>query len=126
MTPETLGLRAASPDACRDLGDVRQAIDRIDETIVGLLGLRLGYVLTAARFKPDAASIPAPERVAAMLPERRRWAERHGLDPDFVVPLFSQIIQWFIQRQVAHWTRERSGGASGADQAPPSTPSSRA
>ncbi|MBP2231641.1 isochorismate pyruvate lyase [Azospirillum agricola] len=129
-TPETLGLGTAGPDACRDLGDVRRAIDRIDETIVGLLGLRLGYVLAAARFKPDAASIPAPERVAAMLPERRRWAERHGLNPDFVVPLFSQIIQWFIQQQVAHWTRARAGAQPDArpDALPdaPPAPSSRA
>lgn len=108
-----LGIKAATPAECRELSDIRQAIDTLDRAVIELLGLRLGYVLEATRFKPDAASIPAPERVAAMMPERRRWAEENGLNPDFVVPLFSQIIQWFIQQQVSHWhLREQSGKAA--------------
>lgn len=102
-TPKQLGIKALTPADCQDLGDIRQAIDTLDHAVVEMLGLRLGYVLEASRFKPDAAAIPAPERVAAMLPERRRWAEENGLNPDFVVPLFAQIIQWFIQQQVAFW-----------------------
>lgn len=103
-----LGIQAETPADCQNLGDIRQAIDTIDRTFIDLLGLRMGYVLEAARFKPDVASIPAPERVAAMLPERRRWAEENGLNPDFVVPLFSQIIQWFIQQQIHHWEQKNA------------------
>ncbi|TQN60678.1 isochorismate lyase [Agrobacterium tumefaciens] len=103
-----LGIRAETPTDCQNLGDIRQAIDTIDRTLVDLLGLRMGYVLEAARFKPDVASIPAPERVAAMLPERCRWAEENKLDPNFVVPLFSQIIQWFIQQQIRHWEQKNA------------------
>ncbi len=102
-TPKELGIKALTPADCQDLGDIRQAIDTLDHAIVDMLGLRLSYVLEASRFKPNAAAIPAPERVAAMLPERRKWAEENGLNPDFVVPLFAQIIQWFIQQQVAFW-----------------------
>ncbi|MEW9612479.1 isochorismate lyase [Shinella sp. S4-D37] len=105
-----LGIRTETPANCQNLGDVRQAIDTIDRTLIDLLGLRMGYVLEAARFKPDVASIPAPERVAAMLPERRRWAEENGLNPDFVVPLFSQMIQWFIQQQTHHWEQKNAPG----------------
>lgn len=105
LTAKEIGIEAATPAACKELGDVRQAIDSLDKAIIGMLGMRLTYVLEAARFKPDAASIPAPERVAAMLPARRAWAEENNLNPDFVVPLFSQVIQWFIQQQVHHWNR---------------------
>ena len=103
LTLQQLGIKALTPADCQDLGDIRQAIDTIDHAVVDMLGLRLGYVLEASRFKPNAAAIPAPERVAAMLPERHKWAEENGLAPDFVVPLFAQIIQWFIQQQVAFW-----------------------
>lgn len=110
-TPKELGINAITPADFRDLGDIRQAIDTLDHAVVEMLGLRLGYVLEASRFKPDAAAIPAPERVAAMLPERRKWAEENGLNPDFVVPLFAQIIQWFIQQQVAFWQeRHKTSG----------------
>lgn len=104
----TLGLTAVTPEACRSLADVRQAIDAIDRAVIELLGLRLGYVLAARRYKPDAAAIPAPERVAAMLPKRRRWAQENGIDPDFAVPLFSQIIQWFIQQQQKAWAADHA------------------
>ena len=63
-----------------DLADVREAIDHIDSDVIRALGLRMRYVKAASRFKPDEASIPAPERVAAMLPQRRQWAESAGLD----------------------------------------------
>ena len=105
LTAQNIGIVAATPAACKDLHDVRQAIDSVDRAIIEMLGMRMNYVLEAARFKPDAASIPAPERVAAMLPVRRAWAEENGLSADFVVPLFSQIIQWFIQQQVKHWNQ---------------------
>ena len=65
------------PAEVRDLQDVRAAIDSIDAQIVELLGLRLDYVLAAAQFKPDLASIPAPDRVREMLDQRGEWARGH-------------------------------------------------
>lgn len=98
-----LRIDARDPESCQSLDDIRQGIDAIDARIIALLGLRLRYVLNAAKFKASEAAIPAPERVAAMLPKRRDWSEDAGLSPDFIVPLFAQIIQWFIQQQVKHW-----------------------
>ncbi|MHA6575667.1 isochorismate lyase [Pseudomonas yamanorum] len=98
-----------TPEQCSGLEDVRLGIDTLDEQIIRALGQRLAYVKAAAQFKSDEASIAAPERVAAMLPHRRRWAEREGLDPMFVVPLFAQIIQWNIDQQVRHWRQQHQG-----------------
>jgi len=97
-----------SPEECRNLDDIRQAIDRIDQDIIGALGQRMRYVLAASRYKLSEDSIPAPERVAAMLPERYRWAEDAGLDGKFVQALYAQIIQWFILEQIDYWRRQRS------------------
>ncbi|TRX74492.1 isochorismate lyase [Pseudomonas mangiferae] len=96
-----------SPERCTGLPDIREAIDRIDLEIVQALGRRMQYVKAASRFKPDEASIAAPERVAAMLPERARWAAENGLDATFVEALFAQVIHWYIAEQIAYWRQTR-------------------
>ncbi|BBG29568.1 isochorismate lyase [Zymobacter palmae] len=95
-----------TPITCRSLTDIRQAIDRIDHDIILKLAERMHYVLAASYFKPDAASIPAPERVRAMLPKRMQWAEEHQLDGTFVHDLFTQLIQWYITQQTLYWHQQ--------------------
>src|SRR3954447_16504803 len=77
-----------TPADCASLGDVRAEIDRIDRTVIALLGERAGYVHAAARFKATEAEVAAPERQAAMLRDRRAWAEAADLDPDVVEKLY--------------------------------------
>ena len=86
----------ASPDDCKSLQDVRHEIDRIDETIVRLLGERLLYVHAAARFKTSEAEVAAPGRLAVMLEARRAWAEREGLDPDAIEDVYRRLVKYFI------------------------------
>lgn len=88
---------------CENLQDIRAGIDALDYQLVQLLTHRLNYVLAAAQYKPDAASIPAPDRVASMLIARRQWAVELGLEPQFVIDFFQQIIPWFITTQTRHW-----------------------
>ena len=95
------------PHECNDLPAVRAEIDRLDHEIIAAMGRRLEYVKSASRFKRDEAAIPAPERVAAMLPERRAWASAAGLDPDFVEKIFGQLIDWYINEQIRHY-REKT------------------
>nr|WP_273822907.1 MULTISPECIES: isochorismate lyase [Pseudomonas] len=92
-----------TPEACLDLNDIRDGIDALDHQILETLQQRLRYVKAAARFKPSEQSIPAPERVAAMLAERRQWAEAAGLEVGFIEKLYEQIIHWNIQQQILHW-----------------------
>ena len=92
-----------TPNDCESLQHIRQGIDHIDHQIIELLAQRMGYVLNAAEFKPDLKSIPAPNRVAEMLTQRKQWAEQADISSDFIVPLYSQIIQWFIQQQTEYW-----------------------
>lgn len=94
-----------SADHCSDLEDVRIAIDAIDENIIKLLGERLSFVKVAAEFKPNLEAIPAPDRVARMIPQRQLWASEHELDPGFIGPLFAQIIHWNIHQQIQHWKK---------------------
>ena len=92
-----------TPTDCNSIGDVRHAIDHVDEQIVALLGLRRDYVRAAARFKTSEPAVAAPERQAAMLQARRQWAEREGLDPDFVEKLYRDLVAHFIGIELDRW-----------------------
>ncbi|MCU1717144.1 isochorismate lyase [Pseudomonas sp. 5P_3.1_Bac2] len=88
---------------CTSLNDIRQGIDYYDREIFHALQKRLRYVKAAAQFKGNEQEIPAPERVAAMLTERRQWAHAAGFDSAFIEQLYSLIINWNIQQQIQHW-----------------------
>lgn len=92
-----------TPDNCENLNDIRVGIDFYDRQIFEALQRRLTYVKAAARFKPNEQSIPAPDRVAAMLEDRRERAHSVGIDSEFIGGLFERIIQWNIAQQIVHW-----------------------
>lgn len=91
------------PDHCQDLAEVRAAIDQIDQTIIKALGERFNYVKKAAEFKPTPASVRAPERMAAMLAQRRAWAIDAGLDPDVIEAMYRDLIDYFVGEEQKHW-----------------------
>lgn len=93
------------PSQCQNLQDIREAIDTIDKEIITLLGNRMDYVLAASLFKPTEQSIAAPDRVVTMLADRKQWAKEASLDSGFIVPLYAQIIQWYITKQTEYWLR---------------------
>jgi isochorismate pyruvate lyase len=92
-----------TPEACESLNDIRAGIDFFDRQILESLKQRLGYVKAAVQFKANEQAIPAPERVAAMLEDRREWAVAAGFEVAFVEKLYEHIIHWNIQQQILHW-----------------------
>lgn len=102
------------PEECASLAEVRDAIDAIDRELLALLGRRAGYVHAAARFKADAASVRAPERVRAMLEQRRAWAAEQGLDPEVVAQVFTLLVEYFTRREQSV-VDGRSTGQEGGD-----------
>jgi isochorismate pyruvate lyase len=96
-----------TPEACENLNDIRAGIDFFDRQILDSLQKRLRYVKAAAQFKANEQEIPAPERVAAMLEERRKWAVEAEFDVAFVEKLYELIIHWNIQQQILHWRANR-------------------
>lgn len=92
-----------SPAECTNLGDVRAEIDAIDQQIIALLGTRFAYVKAAAQFKTSADSVRAPERFAAMLSQRRAWAEEQHLSPDVIEQIYRTLVQYFIDEELRQW-----------------------
>src|SRR3989338_1025398 len=92
-----------SPDECSSMEDIRGEIDRLDQAVIKLLGLRFKYVLAASKFKTSEASVRAPERFKAMLGKRREWAEAEGLNPDAIEKLYADLVNHFIEEEMQQW-----------------------
>lgn len=89
-----------SPAECQDITEVRNEIDRIDRLVVELISERFEYVKQVVKFKEKTAgSIEAPVRRAAMLKQRRAWAEELGLGPDAIECIFDRLVQYFIEEE---------------------------
>jgi isochorismate pyruvate lyase len=99
MTPPT-----KQPAECSDLSEIRIEIDRLDRQIVALLGQRLHYVRAAAAFKTSESSVRAPDRVASMLDDRRRWAAEEGLQPEVISELYRQLVAYFTEDELRQWS----------------------
>ncbi|WP_415038193.1 isochorismate lyase [Alcanivorax sp.] len=90
-----------SPEECLGMEDIRAEIDCRERQIIALLGERAGYVHAAAAFKTSEDGVRAPARFKAMLETRRDWAEQEGLDADMVEKLYRDLVEHFIQREMA-------------------------
>ncbi|WP_043230378.1 isochorismate lyase [Pseudomonas sp. CF161] len=91
------------PQECQGMDDIRREIDRLDQSVIQLLGQRFQYVLAASKFKTSATSVRAPERFKAMLATRREWAQAEGLSPDAIEKMYSDLVTHFIEQELQHW-----------------------
>lgn len=95
-----------TPSACENMADIREEIDLLDAAIIKLIGQRYQYVQAAAKFKTSETAVRAPERVKAMLLQRREWASEQGLNPDVIEKLYSDLVNYFIQEEMNKWKAE--------------------
>lgn|GEM_PF-190162 len=92
-----------TPAACENMADIRREIDDLDAQIVALLGERYAYVKAASKFKTSEATVKAPERLQAMLGQRRAWAEAAGLSPDVIEKMYRDLVSYFIAEEMREW-----------------------
>ena len=92
-----------TPDQCESMLDIRAEIDRLDRQVIALLGQRFAYVKAASKFKTNETTVRAPERLQAMLQQRRAWAEEEGLDADVIEKMYQDLVNHFIAEEMKHW-----------------------
>ncbi|MBD2093729.1 isochorismate lyase [Trichocoleus sp. FACHB-591] len=103
-----------SPEQCESITDIRTEIDRLDRQVLALLGQRFAYVKAASKFKTSETSVRAPERLQAMLQQRRVWAEEQGLNADAIEKMYQDLVNHFIDEEMKHWKQSRIQYHSGA------------
>ena len=96
-----------TPDQCESMVDIRAEIDRLDRQVVALLGQRFAYVKAASKFKTSETTVRAPERLQAMLQQRRVWAEEEGLDADVIEKMYQDLVNHFINEEMKHWKQSK-------------------
>jgi len=91
------------PSECQNMDDIRLEIDNIDKELISLISRRAGYVNKAAEFKKSATDVKAPKRVEKMLLQRKIWAEEKNINPNFIEKLFSDMVSYFINKEMHEW-----------------------
>ena len=77
--------------------EVRAEIDRIDASLVDLIGERFTFVDRAWQLKRSPAEARVPWRIQQVIDKVRARAQEKGLPPELAEALWRQMIGWFIQ-----------------------------
>jgi isochorismate pyruvate lyase len=82
---------------CSNMEEVRAEIDRIDASLVDLIGERFTFVDRAWQLKRSPAEARVPWRIQQVIDKVRARAQQQGLPPELAEALWRQMIGWFIQ-----------------------------
>lgn len=106
---------------CRDMDEVRAAIDALDRRIVALLAERLHFINEAARIKQDRRLVRDDRRVEDVISKVRSAAAAGGIDPDFIEPVYRALVERSIQHELGEFDRAHPPEGSGTGAPLPAT-----
>lgn len=93
------------------LGEIRSAIDALDEKIIELIAERARYVKDATRFKRDAFQVAAPARQAQVFEQARSRAERCGAGlpglADLVEATYRTMVGAFVAGEQVYFNETK-------------------
>ncbi len=92
-----------SPEACQNIGEVRSAIDLIDNEIVRLIAERGKYVKRASVFKTSEAGVRDAGRVSEVIKSKRALAIQYQASEDLIERIYSTMINHFIDSELDEW-----------------------
>ena len=89
-----------APENCQSMSELRVQIDTIDVALITLLVSRSRYIDRAIDLK-KIEGLPArtTDRVAEVLDKVSTTASNLGLDPALACTIWSELIEWSIQRE---------------------------
>ena len=85
---------------CKNIREVRNNINNIDEQIVKLIALRGSFVKQAANFKKDRESVKAPTRVEEVISKVKNLAKITGANEEVVENVYKAMIESFIKLEM--------------------------
>ncbi|MBX7199644.1 MAG: chorismate mutase [Rhodospirillaceae bacterium] len=93
------------PEQCKNLLDVRAAIDAYDDILLPLLAQRLKLVMSAARFKPSVKGVVKKDRVEEIIVRVRQAAEAFGVSPDCFEYTYRHLITAYTREEQRNWPK---------------------
>ena len=85
---------------CKNIREVRNNINNIDEQIVKLIALRGSFVKQATKFKKDSDSVKAPTRVEEVISKVKNLAKITGANEEVVENVYRTMIDSFINLEM--------------------------
>ncbi len=92
---------------CNSLEEVRENIDKIDDSIIRLIAERGNYVVQASAFKKNEEGVKAQNRVDSVIDKARNKAKEYGADPDMVEALYREMISRFINIELDEFNKSK-------------------
>ncbi len=93
------------PEQCKNLLDVRAAIDAYDDLLLPLLAQRLKLVMSAARFKPSVKGVVKKDRVEEIVVRVRKAAAALGVSVDCFEYTYRHLIAAYTREEQRNWPR---------------------
>jgi len=91
---------------CKNLDEVRDNIDKIDNEIIKLIADRGNYVRQAAKFKKNREEVKAPQRVESVIQKVRLLAEQYGANTNMVEKLYRDMIAGFVNLEIDEFNKK--------------------
>ena len=90
---------------CKNLEEIRNGIDFIDNQIVKLISERAEYVQEAAKFKKSEQSVRDEKRVALVIESKKQLALKYNISPELIGDLYQRMIDFFVQQELNEWRK---------------------
>ena len=85
---------------CKNIDEVRDNVNNIDEQIVKLIALRGSFVKQAAKFKKDSNDVKAPKRVEEVISKVKNIARLNGANEEVVENVYKVMLESFIKAEL--------------------------
>lgn len=92
---------------CKNLEEVRENIDRIDDEIIQLIAERGTYVIQASNFKKDEEGVKDTARVEKVIQKVRAKAQEYGANQDMVEVLYREMISRFVNMEMKEFQEKK-------------------
>ena len=92
---------------CKNMDEVRAAIDALDDILVPLLVTRVGYMSEAARIKADASQVRDEARIQAIVDRVRARTQVEGGQPDVIEAIYRAMMEACIAYEHREFARLR-------------------
>ncbi len=103
---DDLNTRTA-PEACENMAEVRDGVDRLDRALVALIKERAGYMEAAARIKPSRDVVRDEDRIEDVVTKVKAAAAEAGLTDAIAEPVWRELVERSIQYEFSVWDKTR-------------------